>query len=332
MPKSHLLNANIHRAKEGARVLEDIARFLLRDEALFHRIREVRHCIQLTAPIYDANEDLGGTSLVEDNVRHHLISIIQANAMRLQEALRVLEEMAETASQKQSMKALRYKAYDLHATLYYSARKYLKWDLLQGLYLIIDTDVIPHPITEIVAVINQSPIKVVQYRNKSATKRVVAEQAHQIKQRLDPNKLFIINDHIDIALDCGDGIHLGQDDYPLARIRNIIPEDFILGISCHNSIEARIAMQYNPSYIAMGCLFETKSKHDIISTSIDELIQVCNETTVPVCAIGGINMHNLDQALTANIKMAALISFVWQTDNPLQTIRQMHEKITNASG
>ena len=327
MSKSHLINANIHRAKEGARVLEDIARFLLRDEVLFRQIREIRHRIQISAPIYDTKEDLGGMGLMEDNVRFNIISTIQANALRLQEALRVLEEMESISSNKQLIKELRYQAYNLHAKLYYTASKYLKWHLVEGLYLIIDTDVISYPIEEIIEIINQSSVNIVQYRNKSASKKNIFKNAYKIKQQLDRNKLLIINDHIDIALDLGDGIHLGQNDYPLERIRNIVPDDFILGISCHSLKEARRATQFDASYIAIGCLFETKSKNDVTPVSIHELQKVCGEVSVPVCAIGGININNVDQVLTADIKMAALISYVWKTDNPLKAINDMHKKI-----
>lgn len=327
MSKSHLINANIHRAKEGARVLEDIARFILRDSELFSQLREIRHRIQISVPNYDIREDLGGVSLIEDNGRSNLISIIQANALRLQEALRILEEMTPTAPEKYSVKELRYQAYDLHSKIYSSARKYLKLHYLEGLYLIIDPDIIPHPIEKIIDIINQSPIYIVQYRNKSISKKIVFDGAYKIKQQLDPNKLLIINDHIDIALDLGDGLHLGQGDYPFERVRNIIPDDFILGISCHSLEEAQAATQFNAAYIAIGCLFDTKSKSDVTPVSIQELQKVCSEVSVPICAIGGINKNNLDEVLTADIKMAALISYVWKNDNPLQTINNMHEMI-----
>lgn len=327
MRKSHLINANCHRAKEGARVLEDISRFILRDENIFHAYRDLRHRIKMSSPIYDIKEDLGDARLIEDNVRFNLISIIQANAIRLQEALRVLEEFTQTSTDKQLIKKLRYQAYDLHSRLYYSARKYLKWHLLEGLYLIVDTDVISYSFEEIIQIINQSSVNIVQYRNKSASKKIIFDHACKIKQQLNPNKLLIINDHVDIALDVGDGIHLGQEDYPLDRIRNIIPDDFIFGISCHNLEEARMAMHYDASYIAIGCLFETKSKNNVIPVSVQELKKICNEVSIPVCAIGGINLHNLDEILKADVKMAALISYVWKTNNLLKCINEMHQKI-----
>lgn len=332
MSKSHLINANIHRAKEGARVLEDIARFILRDDKLFRQVRDLRHQLQVSKPIYDISQDLGGFSLIEDNVRVDMVSIVQANALRIQEALRVLEEISDSALDKHQMKILRYHAYDLHSKLYYSASRHSRSRLLSGLYLIIDPNVISYPIEEIVDIINQSPVTIVQYRNKLASKKTAYNEAYTIRKQLDSDKLFVINDHTDIALDLAQGIHLGQDDYPLKRIRNIIPADYILGISCHNILEARTAMSFDVSYIAIGCLFKTNSKSDTIPVTISELQAVCHESSIPICGIGGINTNNLDQVLTANIKMAALISYVWHTENPLQTINEMHEKITLAKG
>lgn len=326
MLSSHLINANIHRAKEGARVLEDIARFVLRDEILMHQCREIRHRIQILSPIYNSQEDLGA-SVIEDNVRVNLIHIIQANSLRLQEALRVLEEMTQDATEKHLMKELRYQAYDLHAKLYFSAKKYLKLHLLEGLYLIIDTEIISRPIEQIIEIINQSPVNIVQYRNKLSSKKIFFDKAYKLKKQLDSHKLLIINDHLDIALDLGDGIHLGQNDYPLERIRNIIPDDFIYGISCHNEEEAYHAVQCDASYITVGCLFKTKSKSDAIPVSIQELQKICKKISLPVCAIGGINTNNLEQILTADIKMAAVISSVWEMNNPLHAIIEMHEKL-----
>lgn len=327
MPTSHLINANVHRAKEGARVLEDIARFILRDEDLFLEVREIRHQIQIAEPIYNAKTDLGGSTFVENNVRQDIADIIQANSLRLQEALRVLEELESVANKKHQVKKLRYQAYDLHSRLHYSAKKYLKLRCLEGLYLIIDTDVISYPLEKIIDTINQSPVSIVQYRNKSLSKKNVFEGAKTVKERLDARKLLIINDHIDIAIDLADGVHLGQEDYPLARVRHILPNHFIFGISCHNLEEARAAIQLGASYIGVGCLFETSSKNDITPISIQDLKIICDTVSVPVCGIGGINTNNLDDVLSADVKMAALISHVWKSNNPLEVINQMHDKI-----
>jgi len=318
MSKSHLINANIHRAKEGARVLEDIARFILRDELLFTNIRTLRHALRSAAPIYNVVDDLGGNQLTEKNVRSDISSLVQANSLRIQEALRVLEELSDSESEKQRMKELRYDAYAIHSSIYFAAKKYSRLDTLKGLYLIIDSHVIQKPLDQVIEVINQSAVNVVQYRNKFDSKRAIYENADMIRKRLSSDKLLIINDHIDVALDVADGVHIGQGDYPMEYVRNILPEDYILGVTCHNYQEAIYAAQFNVSYIAIDCLFPI---------SLEELQRVCDDIPKPICAIGGVSLDNLDQVLSAKVSMVALISDVWQTEDPLQSITLMHEKI-----
>lgn len=327
MSTSHLVNANLHRAKEGARVLEDIARFILRDDSLFQEVREIRHAIKIHAPIYIVDDDIGGVGLIEDNLRSSLVDTVQANALRLQEALRVLEEMATASFEKSHFKALRYLAYAIHSKLYFSALKYSHRERLKGLYLIIDTDVISQSLDEIISIINQSPVTIVQYRNKSSSKQQVYGGAKKVREHLNKDKRLIINDHIDIALELGDGVHVGQADYPLPSIRKIMPESFILGISCHNLDEVRHAQTCGATYIAIGCLFATKSKSNTTPVTLEMLKQVCDAVDVPVCGIGGITTANLAQVVSANVAMAALISYVWRVENPLREINAMHASI-----
>ena len=327
MSISHLINANTHRAKEGARVLEDIARFVFFDEALFLKIRQVRHSLKAYPPVEDVSSDPGGIILCEKNIREGLTEIIQANALRLQEALRVLEELAQEGEVKRQMKALRYQAYDLHFALFSALKKFYKLHFLQGLYPVIDADLRPVSLEQMIHRVNQTPVHLVQYRNKSGSKKHVHSEAALIRSLLDPSKLLIINDHIDIALEFGDGVHIGQSDYPLRHVRNIIPAHFIFGISCHTLDEARMAREYAASYIAVGCLFSTDSKKNTIPVSQQVLQDICRETDRPVCGIGGISPLNLDQVIVSGARMAAAISCLWRSNDPVQTMCDMHARI-----
>jgi thiamine-phosphate diphosphorylase len=198
---------------------------------------------------------------------------------------------------------------------------------LQGLYPIIDSDVISMDIEKSVHMINQSPVNIVQYRNKTGSKKKIHSDALKIRKMLDSTKLFIVNDHIDIAMDVADGVHVGQDDYPVEFIRRIIPEYFILGISCHNLDEAQVAVQSGASYIAVGSLFDTISKNNALRVSMQVLASICGEIALPICGIGGINTLNLDHVLATGIKMAASISHIWKNQNPEKILCNMHEKI-----
>lgn len=118
MTYHYLIDANINRAKEGARVLEDVARFVLHDKMLFEQARAIRHALRPKAPVRAPHKDPGGHTFKEDNVRKNVIALIHANALRVQEALRVLEETSDNQANKQSMKALRYAAYALHQAMH----------------------------------------------------------------------------------------------------------------------------------------------------------------------------------------------------------------------
>lgn len=322
MSTSHLINANTHRMKEGARVLEDVARFMLRNDLLFNRIRSLRHALHGATPILDDIEDLGGARLGENNARCNLIDIIQANALRMQEALRVLEEFHQDGQQKHYLKSLRYQAYEIQRDIFIAANQFLRVDKLRGLYLVIDTSVIAYPLSVIAEVINASNVTIVQYRNKHQNKSEFYRDASHLKNLLDKNKVYIINDHIDVALDLADGIHLGQDDFPLDRIRHIVPDTFIYGISCHNQAEAAAAQTAGATYLSIGCLHPTNSKPDVTPTSLKTLEDVCKTSSIPVCAIGGMNQNNIDEVVTRGASMAAMISYPWSTTSPLTAIQK----------
>lgn len=329
MSISSLIHANIHRVKEGARVLEDIARFILRDEYLFNEIRNLRHALKATAPILHKEEDLGGPHFKEDNIRLHLTHIVKANALRMQEALRVLEELSTDQNEKSKFKSLRYQAYAIHSPLYSKVLQFLKRDKLKGLYLIVDPDYISLSFEEISNIINQSPVNIIQFRNKTSHKKDFLNQALRLKHLLADEKLFIINDHLDIALDIADGVHLGQEDYPLDRARKITPDHFIIGISCHHLKEAILAAEHNASYISLGCLFETQSKKNTTATSLSQLAEIRKAIDLPICAIGGMNEDTLPKIVPDQVDMAAIISSVWQTKDPLRAIRKWHDLILN---
>lgn len=323
------MHVNIHRVKEGARVLEDVARFILKDESLFKNIKELRHNL-ISDHIVDVESDIGGAAYNENNIHNSLIKVIQANAARMQEALRVLEELSENENEKCKIKNLRFSSYRLQQEIYKKTLSYLKQDKLKGLYLIIDTDLIKLPLEEIVSVINQTAVNLVQLRNKSLSKRNFLQQAITFKKILHPDKLLIINDHLDIALDIADGVHLGQEDYPLERARKLSPEHFIIGATCHNIAEAKTAVDCRASYLSIGCIFPTQSKKDTTPTSLSELKKITQSTQIPICAIGGINSQNVDKVLECNVNMVAVLSAVWEHEDPATVINFLSRLAPNS--
>ena len=128
--------------------------------------------------------------------------------------------------------------------------------------------------------------------------------------------LLIINDHLDIALAVGaDGLHLGQDDLPMAVARQLMPPEMILGWSTHSLGEARMAAQHGADYIAVGPIFPSPSKPGVKPCGTELLKQVRKAVSIPLVAIGGINADNVTQVIEAGAQAVAVISAVAGADD-----------------
>ncbi|WP_332632096.1 thiamine phosphate synthase [Halalkalibacter flavus] len=154
-------------------------------------------------------------------------------------------------------------------------------------------------------------VDIIQLRDKTSSKRDVLNKAKSLRELTRKHDvLFIVNDHIDVALAVdADGIHIGQDDLPLAEARKIMGQDKIIGLSTHKIEEAREAEAGGADYIGVGPIFHTNSKVDVVDPVTTEYIkQVIAEINIPFVAIGGIKLHNVDQVLDAGATRICMIS------------------------
>ena len=107
---------------------------------------------------------------------------------------------------------------------------------------------------------------------------------------------MIVNNDIDLAQELDDmchGIHLGQNDMPIAEARRILGDKKIIGATAHNVDEAVKAWNDGADYLGVGDVFGSTTKNDTKRISIDTLREICNSVTIPVVAIGGINEDNI---------------------------------------
>ena len=124
---------------------------------------------------------------------------------------------------------------------------------------------------------------------------------------------LIINDRVDIALALSaDGVHLGQDDLPPAAARELLGERAIIGFSTHNVEQAMEAARTPVDYIAIGPIFETKSKeHPDPVVGLEGLRRVREAIgQIPLVAIGGIRQENIREVLAAGANSVAVISLL----------------------
>ncbi len=155
-------------------------------------------------------------------------------------------------------------------------------------------------------------IKVIQYREKDKKAGQMYEECLKIREMTkQAGVTFIINDHVDLALLVeADGVHIGQDDLPPAKVRELIGNNMILGLSTHSPEQARAAVELGcVDYIGVGPIFATKTKKDVCqAVGLEYLVYVAENHDIPFVAIGGIKEHNIHEVKRNGAKIVALVT------------------------
>jgi thiamine-phosphate pyrophosphorylase len=183
---------------------------------------------------------------------------------------------------------------------------------LHGLYSVTDEKlIVPEQFSATIKQILQGGGKIIQYRNKSNNENLRKHQAIELKRLCNQYKaLFIINDDVELARQVkADGVHLGQNDSSISQARTALGKQAIIGVSCHNRFDlAQQAQNEGADYVAFGAFFSSTIKPDACTASIELLAQAKQQLSIPVCAIGGINIDNAAQLVTNGADMIAVIS------------------------
>lgn len=321
---ARILDANLNRLREGLRVLEEVARFALEDEALTQDLKGWRHRFGALAfgerllSSRRAEADVGAFLPTPSPDRPGLADLVAANARRCQEALRVLEEF-ERLPQAPSMvspatcQEARFALYELEKTLIGRLGRREKASRIRGLYVIVDPEASRgRSEVEVARAALAGGAQVLQLRAKNKEKGLLLPLAVELKALCaQAGALFIVNDHPDLAMACGaDAVHLGQKDLPVRVVRALVPLEMLVGCSANNPQEARQAQEEGADYVGVGAIFPTATKADTRPASLETIVQVKAAVSMPVVAIGGINQDNLAQVIAAGADAAAVISAV----------------------
>ena len=152
---------------------------------------------------------------------------------------------------------------------------------------------------------------VVQYRSKSTDDSVRHEQAAQIARLCrSSDALFIVNDSVELARAVGaDGVHLGKDDPNVAAARAVLGQGKVIGVSCYDDMaRARAAQTQGADYVAFGSFFPSATKPVARRAGLDLLHAAASEISLPIVAIGGINMDNAAGLIAAGADAIAVVS------------------------
>jgi thiamine-phosphate pyrophosphorylase len=171
---------------------------------------------------------------------------------------------------------------------------------------------------------------VIQLRGKKWTSREFLEIGLRAAQFLLPKKIpLVINDRVDIALACeAEGVHLGQDDMPLAHARKLLGDRRIIGISVSTPDEAMAAEDAGADYVGVGPVFATLSKNDIGPVlGLDGLRKIREKVKIPIMAIGGISTTNAVDVISAGVDGVAVISAIAAAGDPGKAAAEIVEAI-----
>lgn len=170
---------------------------------------------------------------------------------------------------------------------------------------------------------------VIQIRNKVSTSDAFFADAEAVRNLTrGTNVRLIINDRVDIALAVqADGVHLGQDDLPADEVRRISPPGFIIGCSVHDQAEFESAVSQTPDYLGVGTIYRSSTKTNLQSRGIEILKSLRGKTSLPLIAIGGIDLDNLQPVIRAGADGVAVISALLTAPDILQKARDFVEKI-----
>jgi thiamine-phosphate pyrophosphorylase len=329
-----LIDANLDRAREGLRVVEDWCRFGLDRRDLVARCKDLRQRLgSRHADRYRLARDTGGDVAAgmahprqDDRADAH--AIVTANCARVQEALRVLEEFARRLDPPLAAEAAccRYALYDLeiavmqalprepgHAGQAGEERRRRLGDC--RLYLV------SGPCPDLAGTVEaalRSGVRLVQYRSKDEEDAIRLREARRLRDLCAAHgALFLINDRVDLALAVdADGVHLGQQDLPVAVARRLLGPGRLIGRSTHGIAQLREAVRDGCDYVGAGPVHATPTKPGREPVGLDYVRAACAESPVPVFAIGGIDADNLAGVLAAGGQRVAVVRAITAAADP----------------
>lgn len=336
-----MIDANRNRVAEGLRVIEDFTRFCQEDRDLTEKIRRLRHEVrknlrsleeEILAARCTARDPGREVSAGSDLDRKTGDSqFIAANFRRAEEGIRVIEEALHRLAMEELAKKyeeLRFCLYDLERTVFLQTEKKQKMAFWEYSFYGITAEEysLGRSNPEVVAEMLAAGIRIIQYREKEKNLREKYAEAMILRRMTrESGALFLVNDHVDLALMVeADGVHIGQDDLPLPEVRKLLGPGKIIGVSTHSPEQARRAVAEGADYIGVGPLFATATKRDVCPpVGLGYLDFAVKEIPVPLVAIGGIKEHNLEEVCRHGARCVAMVTEITGAEKIREKIERL---------
>lgn len=335
-----ILDAALNRASEGLRVVEDYLRMVLDDGHLAQLAKQLRHDLATAAAVlptqlrHASRDTLGdvGTrnATATEQVRRSPVDVATASFSRTAQALRSIEEYGKLVDGELAARceSIRYRLYTLEkawSTTHASLAR------LAGaqLYVLVDGCDSEGEFAQLAESLVEAGADVLQLRDKQLDDRALLGRAERLMAatRGTPT-LAIVNDRADIAAAAhAHGVHLGQNELPVAAARRILGPEILIGVSTHCILQARQAVLDGATYLGAGPTFASGTKQFDHFPGLDYLRQVAAEVSLPTFAIGGITVDNLPDVLATGITRVAVAGAVTGAENPAAAVANLRAKL-----
>ena len=182
-------------------------------------------------------------------------------------------------------------------------------------------------VCDIVAAIASAGAKIVQIREKNISDCAMFELVRKCKLITDNYPmLLIVDDRVDIAMAAGaDGVHLGQDDFPLTAAKKLSP-DMFFGVSTHNAEEIQQALADGCSYLNIGPMFPTQTKSVACGAlGLEKIEELKKLVSCPFSVMGGIKEHHLKLLCSKGFKHIAMVTEITQAPDVEGKVKQLRQ-------
>lgn len=349
-----LIDANLNRAREGLRVLEDYARFVQRDLAPTTALKELRHELVAAELAFrnscpqamqrrDVAADVGTqVTTAGEMQRENITDVITANARRVQEALRSLEEFGKTVDGcfAAAVKQLRYRSYGVEQllTLNFNSSAARENILRQHrierlaeaqLYVLVTESRCRSSWKDTVQAALVGGADVIQLREKKLEATELIHRGQWLAKACDEaGALFILNDRIDLAVACGaHGVHNGQEDGTVSEARQSLSPSQLLGVSTHDVKQLITACREGADYLGVGPVFESQTKDFSEFPGLDFVAEASEAADRPWFAIGGIGLSNIRQVIEAGATRVAVSSAIIAQKEPAMVAKELSKEL-----
>ncbi len=348
-----MIDANLNRACEAVRTLEDLARFVLDHADVATSLKAIRHDITQAAnsrgwdaltlaPHRDTPGDLGtAITTPTETQRSSIASIAQAAAARGTQALRVLEEAAKLApppagTTSDEFEQLRYRLYDAAQRIIIAlgTGRGAQWKLC---VLITEAACLDMPWDKVARLACEGGTDCLQLREPELCDGELLARAHRfVSICREHGVASIINNRPDVALLAGaDGVHVGQSDLPVHRVRELAGSRLLIGVSTSNIEQADRASRDGADYCGIGPIFPSTTKPKPALAGIEYLKSSLSQPglarlphRLPHLAISGITAQNVSQLIEAGCRGIAVCAPVCGSSDPRQAAAELADAMS----